>query len=97
MNVFRINVGYVLNTHSCYYAVLSNEGDTQQRKCLRAQTAHPVEVITKVRVHTQNTHPKHTHRRTGMLPRSLLRAGLAALCDRQSGVMGSPGQAVAGV
>lgn len=32
-----------------------------------------------------------------MLLHPLLRAGLAALCNRQSGVMGGPGQAVAGV
>lgn len=36
-----------MNTHSCYQAVLSNEGDTQQRKCLRAETGQPVEVVAK--------------------------------------------------
>ncbi len=60
----------------------------------------PCGVITKVRVHTYVTHT-HTHsdshRHTGMLPRPLLRAGLASLCDRHSGIMGGPGQAVAGV
>lgn len=39
----------------------------------------------------------NTHKHTGTLPCPLLRAGLASLCDRHSGVMGGPGQAVTGV
>lgn len=47
----------------------------------------------------QSAHPQHTHKRTHRYaaPPSLLRAGLASLCNRHGGVMGSPGQAVAGV
>lgn len=54
MTVFRTNIQCVFNTHSCYQAVLSNEGDTQQRECLRAQASHPVEVRAKVSVHTHH-------------------------------------------
>lgn len=91
-----INIGYIeysqlLPSCSQWWRWHTAEEVSQSSDC------SPCGIITKVRLHAHNRHRHVAPWHRGMLPRPLLRASLASLCDRHSGVMGGPGKAVAGV